>query len=58
MDEFKTDVPLGTPSGQYTMNMGLYTPGSDKRLKVKEVQKGILKHDGNDRVYIGSFEVN
>lgn len=59
VDEFKTDVPLGTPGGQYTMNMGLYTPGSDKRLKVKEVQKGgVVKHDGNDRVYIGSFEVN
>ncbi len=58
VDEFKTDIPLGTPSGQYTMNMGFYTPGSDKRLKVIKINGNAVKHDGNDRVYIGSFEVN
>jgi hypothetical protein len=58
VDDYVTDVPLGSPSGIYNMNMGFFTPGSDKRLKVVEVEKGKVSHDGQNRVLIGTFEVH
>jgi hypothetical protein len=58
LDDYQTDVPLGCPSGTQQLHMGFFTPGSDKRLKVKEFEKGKISHDGSDRVRIGTFEVN
>lgn len=58
IDDLQTDVPLGSPSGVYHINTGFYTPGSDKRLKVKDFDKGKVRHDGSNRVRIGTFEVN
>ena len=58
VDDYQTDVPLGSPSGTYNLNLGFYTPGSDKRLKVKDYEKGKVVHDGNNRVRIGTFEVH
>jgi hypothetical protein len=58
LDDFRTEVPMGSPSGIYNIYMGLYTPGSDKRLKVKDYDKKKIRHDGKDRVFIGTFEVH
>ena len=58
IDDFETEVPLGSPSGIYNINLGFYTPGSDKRLKVKDFDKKKVRHDGKDRVFIGTFEVH
>jgi hypothetical protein len=58
LDDYQTEVPLGSPAGIYNVYMGFYTPGADNRLKVKEFDKRKLQHDGNDRVLLGSFEVH
>ncbi len=58
LDDYQTEIPLGSPSGIYNVYLGLYTPGSDKRLKVVDHEKGKTRHDGSDRVFIGSFEVH
>ncbi len=58
LDDYQTEVPMGSPSGIYNIYMGLYTPGSDKRLKVKDYDKKRIRHDGKDRVFIGTFEVH
>ena len=58
LDDYKTEVPLGSPAGIYNLYMGFYTPGSDKRLKVKDYDKKRIRHDGKDRVFIGTFEVH
>ncbi|MBM4352964.1 MAG: hypothetical protein FJ109_04095 [Deltaproteobacteria bacterium] len=58
LDDYQTEIPLGSPSGIYNIYLGFYTPGSDKRLKVVDHEKGKTRHDGSDRVFIGSFEVH
>ena len=58
LDDYQTEIPMGSPSGIYNIYMGLYTPGSDKRLKVKDYDKKRIRHDGKDRVFIGTFEVH
>jgi len=58
LDDYETEIPLGSPSGIYNIYLGFYTPGSDKRLKVVDHEKGKTRHDGSDRVFIGSFEVH
>ena len=58
LDDFQTEVPMGSPSGMYNIYMGFYTPGSDKRLKVKDFEKKKIRHDGKNRVFIGTFEVH
>lgn len=57
VDSFEREVPLGTPSGPQDLWLGFYTPGSDKRLPVKEVDEKTVQHDGSNRVKIGSFQV-
>ncbi len=57
VDRYDLEIPLGTPSGTQNIFMGLYQPGSGKRMKVKEVGKNVM-HEGNDRFLIGTFEVN
>jgi len=58
LDDYQTDVPLGSPAGIYNIYMGFYTPGSDKRLKVKDYNKKKVRHDGKNRVFLGTFEVH
>jgi hypothetical protein len=58
VDHFETEVPLGTPSGRQNMWMGLYLPGGGKRLKVKDWNHKLVRHDGHDRFRIGHFEVH
>ena len=60
VDELVREVPLGSPTGQYNIHFGFYTPGSDKRLEVKDWEKGKVQYrpSDKDRVQVGSFEVN
>jgi hypothetical protein len=37
--------------------MGFYSPGDDKRLKVKDFDKDKIRHDGQNRVRIGVLTV-
>jgi len=43
--------------GPHRVWMGLYEPGGGKRLKVKGFDKESVKHDGGDRVDVGSITV-
>ncbi len=58
VDEFKTEVPLGTPSGKQDIWLGFFNPNDDKRLKVTNVDTATVTHDGQNRILIGSFSVN
>lgn len=57
VDVYEGEVPVGTPSGPQDIWVGFYTPGSDERLKVKSWDEGRVRHDGQNRVRIGTFQV-
>ena len=57
VDSYDIDVPIGTPSGPYDIWMGFYNPSGDKRLPVKDFDKEKVRHDGQNRVRIGSLTV-
>ncbi|MEZ4266161.1 MAG: glycosyltransferase family 39 protein [Myxococcota bacterium] len=57
VDVYEGEVPVGTPSGPQDIWVGFYTPGSDERLKVKNWDEGRIRHDGQNRVRIGTFQV-
>ena len=57
VDAYEREIPSSTPSGRQEMWMGFYNPKSKKRLKVKDFDKERVRHDGKNRVLIGSFRV-
>jgi hypothetical protein len=58
VDSFERDVPLGAPSGETDLNMGLYNPQNDKRMKIERWDEKRVRYSGNDnRARIGSFIV-
>ena len=57
VDEYTVKVPIGVPSGPYTIWMGFYNPSTDRRLPVKDFDKEKVRHDGNNRVAIGTLVV-
>jgi hypothetical protein len=57
VDVYEGEVPVGTPSGPQDIWIGFYTPGSDERLKVKSWEEGRVRHDGQNRVRVGTFQV-
>lgn len=57
MDRYEIEVPIGSPSGPYDIWMGFYNPGGDKRLPVKSFDKEKVRHDGQNRVRLGSLTV-
>ena len=57
VDAYEREIPSSTPSGRQEMWMGFYNPKSKKRLKVKDFDKKSVRHDGKNRVLIGSFRV-
>lgn len=57
IDSYDINVPIGTPSGPYDIWMGFYNPSGDKRLPVKDFDKEKVRHDGQNRVRIGSLTV-
>ncbi|MGB0588188.1 MAG: ArnT family glycosyltransferase [Myxococcota bacterium] len=56
-DVFTKEVPTGTTSGIYEIWMGLYNTSTDKRMVVKRWDKEKVRHDGSNRVRLGSFRV-
>lgn len=57
IDVFETEVPAATPSGAHEIWLGFFTPGSDKRLKVKGWDREVVLHDGHNRVRLGELQV-
>ncbi len=53
-DEHEIDVPyMTTPAGEYTVFMGIWPGGDQKRLKITQ---GTL-NDGSDRARLGSIQI-
>ncbi|HOI12159.1 MAG TPA: hypothetical protein PK313_16875, partial [Myxococcota bacterium] len=57
IDTYGIDVPIGSPSGPHDIWMGFYSPGGDKRLTVKSFDKDKIRHDGSNRVRVGTMTV-
>ncbi|HOU52416.1 MAG TPA: glycosyltransferase family 39 protein [Myxococcota bacterium] len=57
MDRYEIDIPIGSPSGPYDIWMGFYNPSGEKRLPVKAFDKEKVRHDGQNRVRLGSLTV-
>jgi len=56
VDTYELSVPIGSPSGDYDVWMGLYVPGGS-RMKVKSFDETKVKNDGSDRVRIGRMTI-
>ncbi len=56
VDTYVLQVPIGSPSGDYDVWMGLYVPGGS-RMKVKSWDEQKVRNDGSDRVRIGKMTV-
>ena len=57
LDRFDKEVPTGTSAGIYEIWMGLYNTSTDKRMVVKRWDKDNVRHDGSNRVRLGTFRV-
>ena len=58
VDSYEREVPLGAPSGETDINLGLFNPQNDKRLKITRWDQKRVRYGGNDnRARIGSFIV-
>ncbi|TNF32024.1 MAG: hypothetical protein EP329_11385 [Deltaproteobacteria bacterium] len=55
-DTYELDVGA-VATGEYTIWLGFYLPGPDTRLKVKSWDKAHARHDGQNRLGIGEFQV-
>jgi len=55
-DDFDLEIPEGN-TGEYTIWIGLYQPGPDTRLTVKSFDPKRMKHDGQNRLGIGTIQV-
>lgn len=56
VDTYTLSVPIGSPSGDYDIWMGLYVPGGN-RMKVKSWDESKIRNDGSDRVRIGRMTI-
>lgn len=56
-DTFELEVPEDSTTGSYMFYLGLYQPGPDTRLKVVSWDTKNCKHDGQNRLGIGTFTV-
>lgn len=57
VDEYSHEVPLGTPGGPQDVWIGFYNTANDKRMKIKDFDRGHVLHDGGNRVRVGTFSV-
>ena len=55
-DDFDIEIPEGN-TGEYTIWIGLYQPGPDTRLQVKAFDQKRVKHDGQNRLGLGTIQV-
>jgi hypothetical protein len=57
VDVYEKEIPTGTPAGPQDVWMGIFNSSNDKRLKVGEFDRKRIRHDGSNRVRIGTFQV-
>jgi 4-amino-4-deoxy-L-arabinose transferase-like glycosyltransferase len=55
-DTFEVDIPLAHAPGLHHVNMGIYDPNANQRLRITDV-KPPTTHNGDHRVRVGSFVV-
>lgn len=55
-DDYDIEIPEGN-TGEYTIWLGLYQPGPDTRLAVKSWDQKRMKHDGQNRLGLGTIQV-
>lgn len=55
-DSYDIEIPEGN-TGEYTIWVGLFQPGADTRMQVKSWDKKRVKHDGANRLGLGTFLV-
>lgn len=56
-DVYEKEVPIGHPSGPYDIWVGWWNPSGGARLKAKDWDKEKVRHDGTNRLRIGSLQV-
>ncbi len=57
IDTYGIEVPIGSPSGPHDIWMGFYPPSGGSRLTVKSFDKSKARHDGQNRVRVGTMTV-
>lgn len=57
IDTYGIKVPIGSPSGPHDIWMGFYPPGGGSRLTIKEFDKAKIRHDGQNRIRVGTMTV-
>lgn len=55
-DDYDIEIPEGN-TGEYTIWIGLYQPGPDTRLPVKSFDQKRARHDGQNRLGLGTVQV-
>lgn len=55
-DSYDIEIPEGN-TGEYMIWIGLYQPGPDTRAAVRDWDKKNARHDGSNRLGIGTFRV-
>lgn len=55
-DSYDIEIPEGN-TGEYMIWVGLYQPGPDTRAAVRDWDKKNARHDGGNRLGIGTFRV-
>ncbi|MCC6622993.1 MAG: glycosyltransferase family 39 protein [Deltaproteobacteria bacterium] len=55
-DTYDIEIPE-TSSGEYMIYVGFFEPGPDKRLALKDHDKKNTRHDGGNRLGIGTFNI-
>ncbi|MCA9517639.1 MAG: glycosyltransferase family 39 protein, partial [Myxococcales bacterium] len=55
-DHYEVDAGQ-SPAGDYMMWIGFYIPGPDTRVKVTRFDQGSVKHDGQNRLGIGTIHI-
>lgn len=55
-DTYDIEIPEGN-TGEYMIWVGLYQPGPDTRAAVRDWDKKNARHDGSNRLGIGTFRV-
>lgn len=58
IDSYEHEVPLGTPTGEQEIWLGLYNPSNEKRAKIVSWNDAHVRYGGSDdRARIGTFVV-
>ncbi len=56
-DTYDVEIPEGSSAGEYMIWLGLYQPGPDTRLKLSTWDQANCKHDGANRLGLGTVTI-